>query len=431
MPRWRWILTQLTRRLWVRATLIGLIGVAAAVVAAVVERFIPWEVPTFIGADAVDSLLAIIASSMLAVTTFSLSVMTAAFGSATSHVTPRATRLLIEDRPTQTVLSTFVGSFLFSIVGIVVLKTGAYGERGRFILFVVTVAVIVLIVVSLLRWIDHLTRFGRVGETTEQVEQAARRAIQARLEQPWLGGSPLRGGPASVPDEAKPIVAKTIGYVQHVDVEALSACCEKTHGQVYVTAIPGKFVYPDTPLAFVRSGDGQGDATDLAEAVQKAFSIGNERSFDQDPRFGLAVMSEIGSRALSPAMNDFGTAIDVVGRLTRLMSLWAGSCAGPAGVPPEAVCYPQVHVPPLMSSDLFEDAFMLLARDGARHIEVQLRLQKSLQVLARTGDADYRAAALHQARLAMQRAETALELEADRQRLRAVAAGAATSAHTQ
>ena len=62
---------------------------------------------------------------MLAVTTFSLNVMTSAYGSAANNVTPRATRLLREDPVTQNVLSTFIGSFLFSIVGIVVLKTGA------------------------------------------------------------------------------------------------------------------------------------------------------------------------------------------------------------------------------------------------------------------------------------------------------------------
>src|SRR5690554_2145526 len=95
VPRWRWLMAQLTRRLWVRATLIGGLGVLAAILAAVVERYIPWDMPASISADAVDSLLTIIASSMLAVTTFSLSVMVSAYGSATSNVTPRATKLLV------------------------------------------------------------------------------------------------------------------------------------------------------------------------------------------------------------------------------------------------------------------------------------------------------------------------------------------------
>jgi uncharacterized membrane protein len=190
MSRWQWLLTRLTRQLWFRATLIGALGIAAASLAALTEHLLPWDLPTTIGADSVDGILNIIASSMLAVTTFSLSVMTSAYSAATSNVTPRAIKLLIEDRLTQNVLSSFIGSFLFSIVGIVVLKTGAYGDSGRFVLFIVTIAVIALVVVSLLRWIDRLTRLGRVGETTERVEEAIQRAIdvlgrQARVLCTW------------------------------------------------------------------------------------------------------------------------------------------------------------------------------------------------------------------------------------------------------
>jgi len=79
---------------------------------------------------------------------------------------------------TQNVLSTFIGSFLFSIVGIIVLKTGAYGDRGRVVLFIVAIGVIALIVFSLLRWIDHLMQLGRVGETTDRVERATEEASE-------------------------------------------------------------------------------------------------------------------------------------------------------------------------------------------------------------------------------------------------------------
>jgi len=408
VSRWRWILTQLNRRLWVHATLIGFLGVATAILAAFVERFIPWQLPTHIGADAVESILTIIASSMLAVTTFSLSVMTSAYGAATSNVTPRATRLLLEDRITQSVLSNFIGSFLFSIVGIVVLKTGAYGERGRVVLFVVTIVVIALVIISLLRWIDHLTRLGRVGETTQRVEDTTRQAIDLRLAQPFLGGRPLPSEPAG----ATPIPANTIGYVQYIDMNVLSDCCQHQDADLFVAAIPGTFVYPDTPLAWLDERTSPTTADALREAVDKAFSVGNERNFDQDPRFGLAVMCEIGSRALSPATNDPGTAIDVIGRLTRLLSLWARNQHQNVDV-----MYPRIHVPPLKTEDLFEDAFMLLARDGAGLIEVQLRLQKSLHALSRMGDADFRAAALRQARLAHERANDALPSAADRTRL--------------
>ncbi len=417
MSRWQWLLRQLTRRLWVRASLIGALGVVAAVLAAVIERYIPWQLPGKIGADAVESILDIIASSMLAVTTFSLSVMTSAYGSATNTVSPRATKLLMEDRVTQNVLSTFIGSFLFGIVGIIVLKTGAYGDRGRVILFLVTISVIVLIVVTLLRWIDHLTRLGRVGETTSRVEAATEAALSARLASPTLGGRAI-SATAGAQGEGTLVLADRIGYVQHVDIGALADIAKEIHADIVLAAVPGAFLYPNEPLLAFVPPIQPAAADSVAEAVRRAFSVGVERSFDQDPRFGLAVLSEIGSRALSPAVNDPGTAIDVIGRSTRLLALWA---AGPPDGPDEVV-HERVAVPRLAADDLFEDAFMLVARDGAALIEVQLRIQKALQALGRMGDVDFRAAARRQAELALARAEAALALEADKERLRDLAA---------
>lgn len=414
MRRWQWILLQVSRQLWVRATLIGSLGVIAALLAAVVDEFLPRQLPDFVGSDAADSLLNIIASSMLAVTAFSLSVVTSAYANAANGVTPRATKLVMEDRITQNVLSTFVGSFLFAIVGIVVLRTGAYGERGLFMLFAVTVVVIAMIVISLLRWIGHLTKLNRPGETIERVEKAAAKAIEERVEHPFLGGRPLTEPEREIPKDAVAVCCNKVGYVQNMDMPALDDAAGENGATIYVSAIPGTFVFPHTPLAFIAMP--KGDVSDeLFQDVLEAYTIAHERSFDQDPRFGLEVMSEIGQRALSPGVNDPGTAIDVIGRMTRLLNIWAEGREG------KDVDYENVYVPPLTTADLFEDAFMLIARDGAGSIEVQLRLQKSLAALSQIGNVAYRKAAQAQARMAWQRAEKALTHAADRTRLKQVA----------
>ena len=146
ISKWQWLLAQLSRTLWVRATLYVVLSIAAALLAVLVERLLPEPLPITIGASAVDSILDILASSMLAVTTFSLSVMVSAYSAATSEVTPRATRLLMQDTTTQNVLGTFIGSFLYSLIGIIALSTEVYGESGRVIMFGMTLLVVALIV---------------------------------------------------------------------------------------------------------------------------------------------------------------------------------------------------------------------------------------------------------------------------------------------
>ena len=414
MTRWQWIIMQMTRRLWLRASLIGGLGVLAAIFAAGAEDFIPWKLPGSISARVIGNLLTIIASSMLAVTTFSLSTMTSAYASASSSVTPRAARILMSDPVAQNVLSTFIGSFLFSIVGLIVLDIGAYGDRGRIVLFLVTIFVIVLIVVSLLHWIDYLTRLGRMGATTQRVEEVTAQALEERLKEPFLGGQALCGAP---PPGCVEISAGQVGYVQFIDMNALSRSAAKHETDLFVRALPGAFVHEDSMLAQLAAVPEE-KRDSVARELRAAFSISDLRSFDQDPRFGLAVLSEIAVRALSPAVNDPGTAMDVIGRQARLLTLWA---KGREIKPVDEIGHPRIHVPPLASADLFEDAFMMIARDGASMIEVQLRLQKNLAALYRLGDGAFRAAAIEQSQLAMGRAEIALVLEADKVRLREAA----------
>jgi len=396
IPRWSWILAQLNRRIWVRATLFSLLAVAAALLGIAASPYIPADLPAKVGADAVDNILGIIAASMLTVTTFSLSVMVSAYSAATSNVTPRATRLVMEDSTTHNALSTFIGSFLFSLVGIIVLSTGAYGAQGRVVLFGATMVVLVLIVATLLRWIDHLSRLGRVTETTALVEAAATKAMRDRHKHPFMGGTQL-DAPSSIPALARPVYSETIGYIQHVDVQALSALIGEKSASIYVVAIPGDFMDSTQPVAWVF-----GLEDDPEPAIRDCYTIGETRAFDQDPRFGVSVLAEIGSKALSSAINDPGTAIDVIGRAVRVLAIWAEPVED---VPPK---YPTVFVPGLELSDLFDDIFTPIARDGAGVIEVGLRLQAAFATLSRMKPNRFRLPAKRHAEQALSRSEQVL-----------------------
>ena len=155
-----------------------------------------------------------------------------------------------------------------------------------------------------------------------------------------------------------------------------------------------------------------------ASRIAQAFLIGDDRQFDEDPRFGLIVLSEIASRALSPAVNDPGTAIDIIGTFVRLFALWSEPIE--EGDTRISEC-DRVEVPEISLRDMFDDAFTAIARDGAGAIEVAGRLQKAFESLASIGDAAMRDAAIHHSRLALARAENVLELPEDLEVVRKLA----------
>lgn len=404
--KWRLLIVRTSRRLWFRSTLYGGFGVASALIGAFAKSLIPSSVAAQIGVSAVGNILGILASSMLAVTTFSLSTMVAAYAAAGSNATPRASTLLIEDAGSQRALASFIGTFLFSIVGLIALSTGIYGDSGRLILFAATIVMIVMIVVTLLRWIDQISRLGRVSETIDRVERATRDAMKTMARAPLLHAAPW----CDVPPEAVGIRDRKIGYVAYIDAGHLQRLAEEHDLQLWAEVAAGRFVTPDQSLA--RVSKPVDDA--LAAKFASAFVVEDLRNFDQDPRFGLVVLTEIAQRALSPAINDPGTAIDIIGTVTRLLCDWAVARQTDEV---DDIRYPRVHVHAPDERDWFEDVYAPLARDSASLLEVAIRLQKSLEALGRLGYAPYRDVAAAHAERALQLSAQQLPLASDQQRL--------------
>ena len=359
------ILTRIVRKIWFRAALISLFSVALAILVAVVTPYLPYTFRGDLGQDAVGTILQIMASSMLAVTTFSLTAMVSAYSSATQLATPRATQLMISDPTSQNALSTFLGAFGFSIVGIIGLQTSAYGHDGRIILFGATVVVVIWVVVTLLRWIAHITAFGRMSDVIDRVEVAACKAMAAFATDPDLGGRPA----VPIPDTANRVHADKTGYVTHIDIGALGRLASEAGNVIHVTTLPGAMVHPCRELVRVEGDIGH----DLQSAVRKAFTIERHRTFDQDPRLGLIALAEIASRALSPAVNDPGTAIEVLNALLRVLLKLPRHDLGK-----DHSDRPSVHVIRPTFDDMLNDAFRPILRDGGSTVEVMMRLTGTL-----------------------------------------------------
>ncbi|MDN5567478.1 MAG: DUF2254 domain-containing protein [Paracoccus sp. (in: a-proteobacteria)] len=370
--RFQWRLKELAQRLWVRVTAFAVLGVGTALTGFLLKDTIPDGLAGQVGADAIEPILDIIASSMLTVTTFSLSILTAAYATASSGATPRAVQLLIKDSVSQTVLATFIGAFVFSLVGLIMLKTQLYGDGGRVLLFLVTLLVIVIVVVSLLRWINRLGELGLIGDIMTRVETSTTQALESRLQAPWMGANPLRGAP---PADSLVVPPPVIGHVQNCDMATLSGLAEKHGLIIYVTATPGDLVHLRSALFHVRNLPTDPDKADAIRAdLIDCVNVRPTRRFEQDPRFGFSVLSEMAQRALSPAVNDPGTAVAVITRVLRILSIWQSRRQ------PE-VEYPRLYAAEMNPDDLLRDCLLPLARDGASVFEVQLALQNCLLAL--------------------------------------------------
>ncbi|WP_068876937.1 MULTISPECIES: DUF2254 domain-containing protein [unclassified Phenylobacterium] len=405
MPKWLFLLGQISRQLWLRVAIYSALGVLTALLAVLLAPWVPEDFALSVGTRAVDDVLTILASSMLTVATFSLAVFVTAYTSISGAASPRAAALLVSDGRGHGALATFVGAFIFAIVGLFALQTGYYGEQGRVIVFVFTVGVLAAVLIALLHWIDQLSRLGRLDEAIDRVAEATRAAFDSPLAARRSATPRPENGPAL------PLSAGVVGYVRNIDLERLESLADELGVVVDVEALPGDFIHEARPL--LRFAGRPGLDTEAGGRLRSCWVIGARRTFEQDPRFGMTVLGEIAARALSPAINDPGSALDVIATAVGLLTKWVGTES-----PVEPAEGSRLRLPPLSAQEVLEDVFGPIAQYGAGSPRVAMRLQEALGALAALGDPEMATAAHLHSRLARKRALAALPLKEDRERVR-------------
>ncbi|GAW33070.1 hypothetical protein RA2_00106 [Roseovarius sp. A-2] len=412
LSTWAMILLRFSRKLWLRVSLFALLAVLAAAVSILLEDQIPAALKDRFTTDSVMPILSILASGMLAVSTFSLNVMVTAHNAAAQQATPRVHRILLADTTTHTALAVFIGAFVYALSSIILIKSNVYPEGSSVLVLGFSVAVVVLVVLALLRWIHHLSDLGSMDATLAATEAAARACLVRTRRLPSLGAVVMTQDTV-IPAHATPLTAHATGYVQFIDMPGISERLKSEQTRVYLYARPGDYVI---------EGQSIGHATGLkdreTETITRRFTIGPHRTFEQDTSYGLLVLSETASRALSPGINDPGTAIAVICRQEKLLLDWAH--ADPKEISP---LFPRIFLPDISRHAMIENAFGGAARDGAGQIEVALRLRDALGRIADAPDTDLAKAAREMSTRALAYADAALPLDSERTRLREASGG--------
>jgi len=365
MNRWLFTWRKLRSEIWVRASFYALFGCAAALAAVLLTPWVPSQIADRLGGESVEAILAILASSLLAVATFSLGAMVSAYTAVSQAASPRVAALVTSDETTQKSLATFVGAFLYAVVATTAVNARYYGPEGRAVLFLTSLGVVVLVAFRLLAWINRLSSLARLSHMIDKVEDETAEALKLYRLSSAVRPERLSGAT---------VVSPVTGYVQNIDRQALRMMAEKLACRIEVVATTGAFVRRDEALCRL---DTHRLSDRALSDIIAAFSLDRARTFAQDPRHGLIVLGEIGGKALSPAIHDPGTAIAVIGTGVRLFDDWSR----PTDVVEKEHSDDRLIEPQLKSSDLLDDLFGPLVRFGLGDLQVAIRLYKALRSL--------------------------------------------------
>lgn len=272
-----------------------------------------------VGLDGSRAMLTSIATSMVTVAGVVFSVTIVALSLAASQYSPRVLRTFTGDRPTQFVLGVFVGIFAYCLVVLRTLRGG--GENG----FVPSLAVLGGLVLSLVGiaflvyFIHHLAASIQASSIITRVTDATLTAIDDLF--PEELGAPADELENETPpgglDAWTKVAARETGYVINVSNAGLLAFARERGRVLRMDAPIGGFVIEGRALASLHGTDAVTEADEKALGALYAFD--RQRTIEQDAAFGVQQIVDIGSKALSPGINDASTAVLCIDRLTEIL----------------------------------------------------------------------------------------------------------------
>lgn len=375
------------------------------------------------GADGARGMLTAIAGSMVTVAALIFSLTLSALAQVSSQYTSRVLRNFMRDRANQLVLGCFVSIFVYCLI---VLRTIRGGDEGRFIPSLAVLMGLLLALVSigvLIFFIHHMASSIQAANIVRHVTEETQAAIQ-RLFPDHLGQQASAAEAEDLLRQAGqliwcPVLSHATGYVQRIEEEGLLDVARTLHGVVRMEHGIGGFVARGATLVSVAAYEGRepGLPADLIDRINGLFSLGSQRTIEQDAGFGLRQIVDIALKALSPGINDTTTAIIGVDHLGALLAQLADRHLAE----PLRVDQDQVRVIALRPSfeQLVAGAFDQIRSSADGNVGVYLRLLTALATIGqRTHAPERRRVLRQQAELIAEAAQRTLQTEYERAQVR-------------
>ncbi len=373
-------------------SLFGLGALVAAVVTVVIDAHVDLQVREhdFLVRDASTALTltSVVATAMLAFLGIVFATTLVAIQLAASQYSPRAVRVFVRSRLTKFSLGIFVATFMFSIVTLVAIRS-ANRAGGRFTPTLSTAGVVLLVIATLIAFLlfaNGTARLLRVQYLVERIATDCRNDLHAAF--PTVEEHTPADRPEPSPGSIE-LATRTEGVLDAVDVGDLTTLAADHGGWIDLRAPIGSYVGFGSTVAILHFAPSSGgaDARDLAARIDRCLLFSNERTTLQDPGFGFRQLVDIAIRALSPAVNDPTTAVQVIDRLVDLLARIVER-PDPSGWYVDDAGVVRVRTPVDTYDELVTLAFTEIIRYGADSPQVVRRLRAAFEQLSDTAGAN-------------------------------------------
>jgi uncharacterized membrane protein len=241
------------------------------------------------------------------------------------------------------------------------------------VLLVVTGSVLIWYISSVIRWLRTDRTAVRLSGATLQAARSMTRHDPA---------VPTRVSIPERPATATDLLAPRSGHLAEIDVDALLELCRPLDAVAVISETLAAGVVKDQPIGWIAGKDAAIESIPVRE-IAAAIDVAGSRELVANVEYGLVAMVDVAIIALSPAVNDPNTAVEVIEEMMFLFNELSALTLGPYAVP-DSEAWPRVVVRQRTFGELVELATTQIVLYGVSDpmvLRALHRFARSLQPL--------------------------------------------------
>jgi len=294
-------------------SLIALAFIAFAIIVMSIEftepvRWLKERLSLIMVKDPADARLVLgtIIGSIISLMVFSFSMVMVVLNQISGALSPRIVPGLITNKSHQIVLGIYLGTILYSLLLVLNMQDADSAERlpALGILFSMASAML-----SLLMFVYFIHSISNSIQVDYIVNRIYRKTIKKMEEQ---GAEQIDELPDT--SEWHDLKLKEPGYLKRIEVKRLKSICAREDLQLYITRRLGYYFVEGYPIIKVNKEVSE----DLGKELLDCLMFYIEEHVEDHYLFGFKQLNEIAVKALSPGINDPGTAAKVINLMSDL-----------------------------------------------------------------------------------------------------------------
>ncbi|MCX7550965.1 DUF2254 domain-containing protein [Xanthomarina sp. F2636L] len=280
-----------------------------------ISAFVLEHIPQLVinNADTAKTLLSFLTGGIISIMVFSFSMVMVLLNQASSNFSPRVLPGLISNRNHQYILGVYLATILyniFTLVGINPQENDKYQLPGFSVLIGIVFTVICL--GAFLYFIHSISQAIQVNNILDHIYKKAKNRLESLLEHE------TEKDPC-FPDTSswKTYYSSKTGYFQNIAINNLKTICTEHDIQLKILPFQGMFILKNVPIIQIN----REVEDDLIKNIFSNFNFAKGEFVEDNYVLAFKQIAEIGMKAMSPGINDPGTAISTIDYLTELFAI--------------------------------------------------------------------------------------------------------------